>query len=246
MSLIHDALRKAAEENQNRHGQRDRPASWRDVAPPPPPKRSPWPWVTAAAFLAAGGAFLLWTQLRPAGPAAPPPVAAAVAPAAVPATVEPPAAQPVAEVPASPPPPAAPAPVPAVPESRPAPPPASTPAARPPETAAPAVPPASPPPTPATSAPAPAAAAPNPAAPKLIVPPAQTGQVDGDTYVLEAEIEGKRLLLDFIVWSDAPFAQINGRQVGIGQQVEGFVVTDIARESVLLETPTRRIRLRVR
>ena len=84
------------------------------------------------------------------------------------------------------------------------------------------------------------------APPKLITPPAQQGQVAADTFVLEAEADGVRLRLDFIVWSDAPFAQINGRQVGVGQQVDGFLVVAISRESVQLESPTRRLTLRVR
>ena len=58
--------------------------------------------------------------------------------------------------------------------------------------------------------------------------------------------DSRKLLLDFIVWSDAPFAQINGRQVGVGQQVDGFLVTAITRDSVLLESPSRRLVLKVR
>lgn len=82
--------------------------------------------------------------------------------------------------------------------------------------------------------------------PKLITPPERTGQVAEDTFVLEAQIDDQRFQLDFIVWSDSPFAQINGRQVGVGQQVDGFVVTAIERDQVQLETPTRRIVIRIR
>ncbi len=80
----------------------------------------------------------------------------------------------------------------------------------------------------------------------MIQPPAKLGQVSADTFVLEADVEGKHLLLDFIVWSSAPFAQINGRQVAVGQQVDGFLVTAIERDQVFLESPTRHIVLKVR
>ncbi len=259
MSLIHDALRKAAEENQ--HGRAERPRSWRDVEPLPPP-RPLWPRLALAGLAVLIAGSIAFFALRPSGPAAPPAPAATVAeapkpipaleaapaspppvptpsatpPAEEPAVLAPPASEPPATATPLPAPTAAPLPV--------APPPAvATAPVREPEP--PAVQPAAPPPAPAPRVDPPPAAAAAPA-PKLIVPPAQTGQVEGDTYVLEAEVEGKRLLLDFIVWSDAPFAQINGRQVGVGQQVEGFLVTAIARDSVLLETPTRKVRLKVR
>lgn len=252
MSLIHDALRKAAEENDQRHGGRGRPASWRDVTPVPPRPRAVWPWVTSGFAMVLGLAGLVWFFARSAEPApvatqAATPAAPDPAPLAVPATpppperkshppaepVEPaveavslarvealaPEKEPVAPLPAAPAPPAQPQPAPPPPVAQ-----ASPPPAEPVETA-------------------PAATQ---AAPKMIAPPAQTGQVGDDTYVLEASVDGKELRLDFIVWSEQPFAQINGRQVGIGQQVEGFLVTAITRDRVTLETPTRRLMLKVR
>ena len=51
MSLIHDALRKAAEEKK---GQDGRPSSWRDVEPLPARRRSSWPWMVLVAAAAAG------------------------------------------------------------------------------------------------------------------------------------------------------------------------------------------------
>jgi hypothetical protein len=249
MSLIHDALRKAAEET-DRQGRRGRPASWRDVGPVPPPRRRPvWPWATAGFAMVLGLAGLVAFFARSPEPAAVATQAAApvapapAAPAPTPQEKAPPPSEPVepavekvslARVEALAPEPVAPLP------ANPAPP-------APPQ---PAPPPAAQAPPPAAGAPSapPAAAEPGPAqaAPKMIAPPAQIGQVGDDTYVLEAVVDGKELRLDFIVWSEQPFAQINGRQVGIGQQVEGFLVTAITRERVTLETPTRRLMLKVR
>ena len=240
MSLIHDALRKAAEENEKRAGQSQRPTSWRDVEPPPARRRSVWPWVLAGGLVlgASGSWWFLVPEKKEAlvergtagtagtsgtsgtspAPAAPEAPAAPVKVAEEKSLVLPPPSP--AEEKAAP---ASKVPAPAVPDV-------------PDVLDVPDVPkvpdvPANPSPT---------------APPKLITPPAQQGQVAADTFVLEAEADGVRLRLDFIVWSDAPFAQINGRQVGVGQQVDGFLVVAISRESVQLESPTRRLTLRVR
>jgi hypothetical protein len=82
---------------------------------------------------------------------------------------------------------------------------------------------------------------------KRIRPPEQVGKIDDEVYVLEAEKDGVSLRLDFIVWAPPnPFAQINGRQVSIGQTVDGFLVRAIEREAVTLEGDDGPFRLRVR
>jgi hypothetical protein len=86
-----------------------------------------------------------------------------------------------------------------------------------------------------------------PALPRMIQVPAQKGQIEPGTFVLEATVDGVRLELDFIVWSkEKPFAQINGRQVEVGQQVEGYLVIAIERHQVTLQSPSRTLNLRVR
>lgn len=254
MSLIHDALRKAAEENDQRHGGRGRPASWRDVTPVPPRPRAVWPWVTSGFAMVLGLAGLVWFLARSAEPAPVAtqvtiPAAPAPAPLAIPATPTPPPPEKNPQPPAEPVEPA----VEAVslarvealaPEKKPVAPLPATPA--PPVQPQPAPPPPVAQALPPPAEPAERALADTQAAPKMIAPPPQSGQVADDTYVLEASVDGKELRLDFIVWSEQPFAQINGRQVGIGQQVEGFLVTAITRDRVTLETPTRRLMLKVR
>ncbi|MDA8017583.1 MAG: hypothetical protein MPN21_09055 [Thermoanaerobaculia bacterium] len=82
---------------------------------------------------------------------------------------------------------------------------------------------------------------------RRVQPPTQVGQVEEAIYVLEAEVDGIALRLDFIVWSPTrPFAQINGRQVSVGQTVDGFLVRAILREEVTLEGEDGTFRLRVR
>ena len=76
--------------------------------------------------------------------------------------------------------------------------------------------------------------------------PERVGQVDKAAYVLEATVDGVALRLDFIVWGASPFAQINGRQVAVGQSVEGFLVREISREVVTLEGETGPFTLRIR
>lgn len=77
--------------------------------------------------------------------------------------------------------------------------------------------------------------------------PERTGEAGDRVYVLEAEIDGVPLRLDFIVWApSSPFAQINGVQVSVGQLVDGFLVRSITREEVTLEGDAGAFRLRVR
>ena len=83
--------------------------------------------------------------------------------------------------------------------------------------------------------------------PKLIEPPEVVGKVAEDVYVLEAKLDGVTLVLDFIVWSPpSPFAQVNGKQVEVGQSVDGFVVASVEKDRVILQGASRRVVLRVR
>lgn len=267
MSLIHDALRKAAEENARREG-RPLPLARHEKpsAPPPAPARGRG-WLRALAFgvVVAGIAVALWpsrpavppaavanapsptfdTRLAPAESApietSEPPSTTRLAPIQTPA--EPVSIQPAATLePLSRPP--APAPNP-VPDKRLAP--VETASDPDPDRRLAPVETASVEPT---QAPDPVADSPAPTAarqpPRIIQTPAVQGKIATDTYVLHAEIDGQRLDLDFIVWSDEPFAQVNGRQVAVGQQVDGFVVVAISREQITLEKPGRQVRLRIR
>lgn len=158
----------------------------------------------------------------------------------------PPAPAPVAEAPA-PPPAEAPAPTPPPAEAR-------VPSERTAEAPAPAPAPRTPPPRadvpPEGGAPG-GAQAPTaglaPAPPPLIEPPETVGRVDDGVFVLEGEVDGVRLTLDFIVWSpEEPYAQINGKLLGIGQMIEGWQVAVIDREQVTLRQRDGRVTLRVR
>ena len=83
--------------------------------------------------------------------------------------------------------------------------------------------------------------------PRRVEPPTRVGQVDEAVYVLEAEVDGISLRLDFIVWAPPnPFAQINGRQVSVGQTVDGLIVRAIERDAVTLEGEDGPFKLRVR
>ena len=88
----------------------------------------------------------------------------------------------------------------------------------------------------------------DPNLPKLIEPPETIGQIgDSNTFVLEADLGDGKVTLDFIVWNpSAPFAQINGKQVEVGQLVAGLLVEKIERDQVTLKATDGRIVLRVR
>ncbi|MEM8929859.1 MAG: hypothetical protein AAGE94_01725 [Acidobacteriota bacterium] len=78
--------------------------------------------------------------------------------------------------------------------------------------------------------------------PTLIQPPDQVGHVADNVYVLEAQLGGLTLELDFIVWGATPFAQINGRQVEVDQAVDGgFLVDAIDRQQVTLKHADGRV-----
>jgi hypothetical protein len=59
---------------------------------------------------------------------------------------------------------------------------------------------------------------------------------DGERiYLIEADLGGVTLTLDFIVFRpDDPFAEINGLDVHVGSTIEGFTVEAIERNQVLL------------
>ncbi len=65
-------------------------------------------------------------------------------------------------------------------------------------------------------------------------------------YILDAEVGGRTLSLGFIVArSESPFAEINGREVGIGSKVEGFTVEAIEADRVVLRDADGPLVLRV-
>ncbi len=66
-------------------------------------------------------------------------------------------------------------------------------------------------------------------------------------YVLEADLGGTTLSLDFIVYrAEDPFAEINGTEVHEGSVIEGFVVDRIERDRVVLRDGDGPLLLRVR
>jgi hypothetical protein len=260
MSLIHDALRKAAEENARREG-RPLPLARHEMpsATPPAATRGRG-WLRAAAFgvVALAITVAFWPTRPVAPPAAQPPSSdTRLAPVETASDPVPDKRLAPVETASNPVPDKRLAPVETasdpVPDKRLAPvETASNPVPdkrlAPVETAPVAPTPIEPPQVETT----PAAPVPSPDVPagrqppRIIQTPAVQGQVAQDTYVLHAEIDGQRLDLDFIVWSEEPFAQVNGRQVAVGQQVDGFVVIAISREQITLEKPGRQVRLRIR
>jgi hypothetical protein len=72
------------------------------------------------------------------------------------------------------------------------------------------------------------------------------GTEDGDeVYLLEAEVGGVRLELDYIVYRTVdPFAEINGIEVHQGSTVAGFRVKEIEKDRVRLSDGRRSIVLR--
>lgn len=101
---------------------------------------------------------------------------------------------------------------------------------------------------PSTTTDDPPSEASDPTLPRLIQPPESVGrQGKTNVFVLEADLGDTRVVLDFIVWSaSSPFAQINGKQVEVGQLVSGLLVEKIERDRVTLRSVDGRIVLRVR
>lgn len=227
MSLVSEALKKARQEASRRE------ATERGVLYPPVPHHLPvvrparpaWPWAVGAAALAAtlvGGTALLVVRRAPsaADPASGSPTGSpAVAAAASPAPME--SAAPVAI-----PPPTAALPSPAAAPAR-----AEPTSPRPTPRAA----------TTAAVAPVPAATAP-PASP---IHPAAPAPPSMQTFVRHAELpDGTRLNLGGIAFSSGqPVALINGRALGPGEHVEGFLLARIEPDAVLLERDGLRLRL---
>lgn len=263
MSLINDALRKARKEAAERDAD-ERGVTYRPPRAHLPTERSWLPalaGVVLGAVLAAAAFWLLIPRSSTDEASTPPPTEtrseAAVSPPepppAEPATTSEPAAVPPASAPRpSEPPPSEPPPskppgagevteeetpeVPIVETIEPA------------EDATPGEPTEEPPEEPTEEPAEGPTAAPTPGTEDVqrVKAPEQVGQVDEATYVLEATVDGVALRLDFIVWGASPFAQINGRQVSVGQSVEGFLVRDITREEVTLEGAGGPFTLRIR
>lgn len=258
MSLIHDALRKARKEAAERDAE-ERGSTYVPPRSHLPSPRSSWiPGLVVGLLVGVGVAFLLVIALRApvAGPTdEPPDEPQAFAPESssgertVEPVVEPPAESGALD--ATP----APMPPPIEPDE------AET-EEPPPETSTETSPRDQAETTPDEQASEDAEAAPDPDLPdarptelrpdqpRLVTPPERIGAVGAPadrTFVLEAEVDGRRLELDFIVWSSRePFAQINRQQVTVGQAVDGFVVRRIERERVVLEGEGGLVTLRVR
>ncbi len=264
MSLVSEALRKARQEAAER-GEKQRGMTFRTTVTLGGGRTSRRPgWVIALVVLAAlGGAAAAWLVLSPGSAARPsaPRLAQADAPPSAPQSASSAASAPSPTPTSSP---ASASAAGAQPASTPASPATLAPVAdvsswpvtqprR--ETASPAAPRAR-----ATRAPAPArphatVAPPFPSGPGAVTvvpvaapptapaPPratARPARAPGPerTFVLEADIGGTKLHLDFIVSrSQNPFARINGEQVVIGSVLAGYTVEEIAPEFVRLAGP---------
>ncbi len=77
--------------------------------------------------------------------------------------------------------------------------------------------------------------------------PASAAPLLSGSYRREVTLAGgKTLKLDFIVWSEAhPFAQINGELVNPGQMVEGYILRQVERDRIELESDDGSFWLRV-
>lgn len=238
MSLVSEALRKARREA----AQRKRPSRLPAALPAPPGGGRGTRFgaglllgaliAIAAALLGAAATWWLVTTLggEPAVNASvPTPVVAEDEPTGAPASS--PAAAPAAQ--------AVPLPL------RPAPTPAHEPPAADPEVA---VEPATPaagdaPPTPR---PSPRAASPRVEGGEGPPPGAADGGGER-VYVLEADLGYASLSLGFVVARpDDPFAEVNGREVHVGTEVDGFVVEEITPRGVRLRDARGPLELRLR
>ena len=84
-------------------------------------------------------------------------------------------------------------------------------------------------------------------APAVAVVEESATDSDGNrVFVMEATIGGVSLTLGYIVArANNPFAEINGTDVGIGSEVEGFVVEVIEADRVVLRDAKGLLVLRV-
>lgn len=73
-----------------------------------------------------------------------------------------------------------------------------------------------------------------------------TDGADGPSYLRQATLAGTTVKLDFIVWSENPFAQINGHLLSAGQSVDGYTLLEVERERVELEGGGERFWIRVK
>lgn len=65
--------------------------------------------------------------------------------------------------------------------------------------------------------------------------PLAIGPAGERIYLVEADLDGTHLSLGYLVFRPVdPFAEINGREVRVGAEVEGYRVTAIEREAVTL------------
>jgi hypothetical protein len=218
VSLIDDALKRAASEGTRRETAAP-PDAARPWTPPPlpEPRRRTWPWAAAAAGIAAAvTAALLWT--REVKPPAPEPAGQRPAAASVPEPAATPAAVPARTTVALPGPGGAPASAAKAPAT----------ARRVTQSRA----------GEASSAPQPAPASPGQesAAPEASAP----------APAVEAPAGVAGIVLEGIVWSETePVAMINGRILRVGGAVEGYIITKIEPQAVELQGERGTIRLTV-
>jgi hypothetical protein len=78
--------------------------------------------------------------------------------------------------------------------------------------------------------------------------PAATHGPDGElVFVLDAEIDGVSLSLDYIIFRPTnPFAAVNGHDVVVGSIVEGFLVEEISEHKIRLSKAGQTVILRSR
>ena len=77
--------------------------------------------------------------------------------------------------------------------------------------------------------------------------PVPTPTLGPREFIIEAEIGGRRLVLDYIAYlPSGSFAEINGVEARIGTQIEGFVVDSITATAVILRDAEGPIVLRAR
>ena len=77
--------------------------------------------------------------------------------------------------------------------------------------------------------------------------PEPSDEIDGQTYLRQAQpAGGQPVKVGFIVWSEAPFAQVNGQLLSPGQSIDGYTLLTVERDRVELEGAAGRFWLRVK
>jgi hypothetical protein len=82
-----------------------------------------------------------------------------------------------------------------------------------------------------------------------VEPTAPAGSpIEPRVFVRTAELlDGQLLDLGGIAWSETgPFALLNGRVVGVGESVRGYLVTEISPQEVVLQLADDRVVLRLK